>query len=159
MKFEFKPRAISKKDFFSIKEDDLMLITNPGRMGDENGSTFLIQKDNQYILYRIDGWMYSTKEERNSENYISLEDAFSVFPEWEKAWKNCNNINHDGKYKYINMDFGCGLCVDKRIYEEYNRYLIEEIKKKTTEIDKNGNYNHCLNSSCWIPALINMIGE
>ena len=58
MKFEFKPRDISKKDFFSIKEDDLMLITNPGRMGDENGSTFLIQKDNQYILYRIDRWMY-----------------------------------------------------------------------------------------------------
>ena len=51
MKFEFKPRAISKKDFFSIKEDDLMLITNHGRMGDENGSTFLIQKDNQNILY------------------------------------------------------------------------------------------------------------
>ena len=37
---------ISSDDFFKINEDDLMFITNPGRMGDEDGSTFVVKKDN-----------------------------------------------------------------------------------------------------------------
>ena len=39
---------ISKKDFMNLKEDNLMFITNPGRMGDEDGSTFVRKEDNKY---------------------------------------------------------------------------------------------------------------
>ena len=31
---EFIENKISKEDFFKINEDDVMFITNPGRMGD-----------------------------------------------------------------------------------------------------------------------------
>ena len=36
---EFKEIRISRDDFFKIDEKDVMFITNPGRMGDEDGST------------------------------------------------------------------------------------------------------------------------
>ena len=49
---------ISKEEFLKINEDDVMFITNPGRMGDEDGSTFIIRQDNEYKIYRLDGWMY-----------------------------------------------------------------------------------------------------
>ena len=41
----FKSNKISKKDFLYINEEDVMFITNPGRMGDEDGSTFIIKQD------------------------------------------------------------------------------------------------------------------
>jgi len=34
---------ISKFKLIKIDEDDLMFITNPGRMGDEDGMTFIIK--------------------------------------------------------------------------------------------------------------------
>ena len=46
---------IKKSDFLKIKEEDVMFITNPGRMGDEDGSTFVLKEDNHYNIYRIDG--------------------------------------------------------------------------------------------------------
>ena len=34
----FKPNKITKDDFLNINEDDVMFVTNPGRMGDEDAS-------------------------------------------------------------------------------------------------------------------------
>lgn len=57
MKYKLNPQKISRKDFFDIKEEDVMFITNPGRIGDVDGSTFIIKKENDYISYRIDDWI------------------------------------------------------------------------------------------------------
>ena len=59
---EFKKNTIIKKEFIKLNEKDVMFITNPGRMGDEDGSTFIIKQGNEYIVYRIDGWLYGKKE-------------------------------------------------------------------------------------------------
>ena len=58
MKFKLETKEISRDEFFTLKGENLMFITNPGRMGDEDGSTFIIKEDNNYVSYRIDGWMY-----------------------------------------------------------------------------------------------------
>ena len=76
---EFIENKISKEDFLRLNEDDVMFITNPGRMGDEDGSTFIIKQDNDFKIYRIDGWMYRNKDLKESE-YISLQDASKQFP-------------------------------------------------------------------------------
>ena len=46
---------ITKEEFYTLDEKDLMFITNPGRMGDEEGVTFVIKSNNNYTVYRIDG--------------------------------------------------------------------------------------------------------
>ena len=38
MGFKIEMNEISREDFFKLKEEDLMFITNPGRMGDEDGN-------------------------------------------------------------------------------------------------------------------------
>ena len=47
----------------------------------------------------------------------------SHFPKWREAWKNAAKEDYDGKYKFVYMGFGNGLCIDKRIYEEFNKFL------------------------------------
>ena len=73
IKVEFKSNTISKDDFFSINEDDVMFITNPGRMGDEDGSTFILKEDDVFKIYRLDGWMYRSRDFNESE-HISLNE-------------------------------------------------------------------------------------
>ena len=68
MSNELKLNKISKTAFLKINEDDIMFITNPGRMGDEDGSTFIIRDGDNFISYRIDGWMYGN---RNEKDFIS----------------------------------------------------------------------------------------
>lgn len=158
MKYKLEPRKISKKDFYNLDENDLMFITNPGRMGDEDGSTFVLKIDDSYIPYRVNGWMYSNKNERNSKNYISLDDMFQVFPKWKESWHNYYvDKEYNGKYIYIYMGFGNGLCVDKRIYKKYYSYLLNEIKDNGATIDVNDKYDPSLNFSLWDHALIKMI--
>ena len=160
MKYKLESRKVSKKELYNLDENDLMFITNPGRMGDEDGSTFIMKKGDNYISYRIDGWLYSSKEERNSDNYISLEDMYKVFPKWKESWHNYyEDEKYEGKYKYIYMGFGNGLCVDKSIYKKYYSYLMDEIKKSGTVIDDNGEYDPSLNYSLWYRALTKMIAE
>ena len=79
MKYKLEPRRISKKDFYNLDENNLMFITNPGRMGDEDGSTFILKIDDSYIPYRVDGWMYSDENERSNNNYISSKSCFFLF--------------------------------------------------------------------------------
>ena len=146
---------ISKEKLMKLKEDDLMFITSPGRMGDVDGSIFVIKKDNEFIMYRVDGLYYGNKDDSS----ISLEDMFKVFPLWEETLRNLSDENYNEKYIFIPMGFGNGLCVDKRIYDEYYPFLLEEVKKQDMYIyeEDENNYNPCLNYPSWIPALEKMI--
>ena len=116
-----KTNKIVKKDFLKLNEDNVMFITNPGRMGDEDGSTFIVKKGNEFIIYRIDGWMYPSRGEK--EEIISMADATEQFPKWYEAWKRYDDKDYEGKYIYLYMGFGNGLCVDKSIYSEFEPYL------------------------------------
>ena len=154
---EFKTEKITKEDFMKLKEDDLMFITNPGRMGDEDGSTFIIKNGDSYKIYRVDGWMYSSNRD---ENFISMNDMFNLFPKWKETWENHSNEDYEGKYKYIYMGFGNGLCIDKRIYNEFYPYLLEEVKNNEHYfLDENNNYSPSLNYSAWRKAFVNMINK
>ena len=93
-----KTNKISKSEFLKLNEDDLMFITNPGRMGDEDGSTFIIKHGNELTIYRIDGWMYRVKGKKTD---ISLDDALKQFPKWHEAWIHSKENNYKGKYKYL----------------------------------------------------------
>ena len=106
MKFEEK--RISREEFFKIDEKNVMFITNPGRMGDEDGITFIVKDNNEFKIYRLGDWMYRTKD-FNEDEFISLNDAESQFPEWFEAWKNEGNKDYKGKYTHIYMGFGNGL--------------------------------------------------
>ncbi len=141
----FKTNKISKKEFLKLNENDLMFITNPGRMGDLYGSTFVMKEDNELKEYYLDNIFRST----------SIVDVF-------KEWKNTvsNDDNKSDKYIYVYMGFGNGLCVDKRIYAKYYPYLLEEVKKDDLYEEESGdNYNPCINYSVWEKALDNMIKD
>ena len=155
MKFKLETKEISRDEFFTLKEENLMFITNPGRMGDEDGSTFIIKEDNNYVSYRIDGWMYG---DRTKEDFITLDEMFEQFPKWKEAWQNCNNEEYDGKYIYVYMGFGNGLSDDKSIYREYEPYLLDEVKKiknKRNEKEESPSMYY----PAWKPAVENMLNN
>ncbi len=154
--FIFKERKITKEDLMNLDEKDLLFITNPGRMGDEDGSTFVIKKDNRYIVYRVDGWMYPAKKE---EDPISMDDMFKVFPKWKEAWKNQHKEDYNGKYVYIYTGFGNGLCVDKKIYDEYLPYLLEEIKNNGWDATIYLNEANPGVAESWQMALVRMVNR
>ncbi len=127
----FKLNHISKEDFFKIKEDDVMFITHPGRMGDEDGSNIIIKKDNSLIYYRVDHWLYNPEKCE-----ITYEDVKKNFPKWIKEFSD-NAI--DGKYKFFYMGFGNNLGVDKSIADVFEKHLekciIEYAKKEELDIE------------------------
>ncbi len=154
---EFIANKISKSEFLKLNEEDVMFITNPGRMGDEDGSTFIIRHDNEFSIYRIDGWMYPIE---NNER-ITLEDASKQFPKWRETWKHSAEKEYKGKYKYIYMGFGNGLCVDKSIYEEYEPYLnkiVEEQLEKSSVEDRESHRKSIIFIS-WKQAFIDMVND
>ena len=154
---KFTENIISKEDFFKINEDDVMFITNPGRMGDEDGVTFIVRKDNEFKIYRLSEWMYRGKDFDESE-HISLNDASKQFPIWYEAWKNEGN---NKKYKYLYMGFGNGLCVDHSIYSEFEPYLndlVEKYLKKRTDMDKES-LKYAAIFDVWEDAFINMVND
>ncbi|MBR4231397.1 MAG: hypothetical protein IKR74_04515 [Bacilli bacterium] len=156
----FKTNKITKKDFLALNEDDVMFITNPGRMGDEDGTTFVIKKDNLFTFYRIDGWMYPSKDEKE-EYKISLDDVTKQFPKWYETWKNSNKEDYQGKYKYLYMGFGNGLSVDNSIYNEFEPYLnslVEKyLNKKSKEEKESLQYAAVFDT--WEKALMQMINS
>lgn len=152
-----KINKILKPDFLKLEEESIMFITNPGRMGDEDGIIFVVKNDNEYISYRVSGWMYGSKEKDN----ITLDEARKQFPEWYKAWENGTNEDYDGKYKHLYMGFGNGLNVDVSIYDKFKPYLDKMIKnnleKYPEEERKDRQYAAIFN--VWEDALINMAQE
>lgn len=158
MNTKLKTNKISKQEFLKINEKDIMFITNPGRMGDEDGSTFIVKQDNKYKIYRIDGWMYRSID-YNKDEYISLEDTKKQFPKWYEAWKNNNNKNYHGKYKYLYMGFGNGLSIDNSIYNEYKPYLDEKVKKYLETKDNKEDLKYAAIYNVWEEAFFNMINN
>ena len=145
--------SITREEFLKLNEDDVMFITNPGRMGDEDGIYFVIKKDNILTMYRVDGWMYGIGKE------ISLQDAFKQFPSWYYTWDHNKDKNYQGKYKYLYMGFGNGLSIDNRIYEEYKPYLdklVEEYLEKEEDKEK---LMYAAIFSTWKKAVINMAND
>lgn len=130
----FLLNRITKEKLDSLNEDNLMFITNPGRMGDEDGSTFIMKDGNVLKAYRASGWMYGTEKCE-----VTLNDMEKKFPNWIEAWKNSTNEKYDGKFKYVYMGFGNGLSVNKNIYDIFEKFLEEELKKKAKEEGTNSN--------------------
>ncbi len=145
-------KEIDKEDFLKLDEKDVLFITNPGRMGDEDGSNFIIKKDNKFYAYRVSGWMYGGKK-------ISLDEFSNHFPLWMDMWRNAKNLTNE-KYHYIYMGFGNGLSIDNSIYDEYYPYFDKALKSdEKYEEDENGHYPSHLAYSSWLKALINMCNE
>ena len=153
---KFETNKILKSEFVKLNENDLMFITNPGRMGDEDGSTFIIKHDNEFTIYRVDGWMYRKKEEKID---ISLNDALKQFPKWNEAWKHGNEKEHNGKYKYLYMGFGNGLCIDKVIYNEFEPYLKELVDEYLKDSKDKESLKYAAIFNVWESAFINMVND
>ncbi len=153
-------KIIKKEDFLKIKEDDVYFITNPGRMGDEDGITFVVKQDDKYLMYRVNGWMYP-KKDINKEDYITLNDVLKQFPKWYETWKNSNKKNYCGKYKYLYMGFGNGLCVDNRIYNDFKSYLDEEVKDYLNDYseEEKKELKYAAIFNVWKNALIKMLNN
>ena len=137
-------KKVNDDELKRFREENLMFITSPGRMGDIEGSTFVVKEDNELKMYYI-------------ENLYKCNTILNIFPEWVKSVKEDSKSN---KYNYIYMGFGNGLHVDKSIYDEYYPYLLEEVKKDDMYYEEdNDNYNPCLNYAHWEHALENMIND
>lgn len=155
--YEFEINKISKSDFLKLDEKDLMFITNPGRMGDEDGTTFIIKKEKELISYRISGWKYGSDEKEP----ISLGDVMNQFPKWKEAWQKGLDNDYKGKYRYIYMGFGNGLSVDNSIYEEYKTFLDEAVRKnleKYSEEERKKMKNATV-FNVWDNAVVNMAND
>ena len=158
MSHELKENKISKEDFLKINEDDVMFITNPGRMGDEDGSTFIIKENNKYKKYRLSEWMYRRKD-FNEKEHISLDDTIKQFPKWYETWKNSDNKNYKGKYKYLYMGFGNGLSIDNSIYNEYKPYLDKKIEEYLEDKEDKESLKYAAIYNVWEEAFLNMINN
>ena len=154
MSDELKLNKISKSDFLKINEDDVMFITNPGRMGDEDGSTFIVKENNEFKAYRVNGWMY-----RNENNDILEEEARKQFPKWWEVCENWNNESYKGKYKYIYMGFGNGLSVDNRVYDEFKPYLDKRVEKYLKDKDDKESLKYAAVFNTWEQAFMDMIND
>ena len=138
-------KRLIKKEFEKIDENDVIFITHPGRMGDEDGSTFIVKKDNAYIPYRVSGWMYSTIES------ISYQDFLKHFPLFEQsAYGKIDNV-----YDEIHMGFGNRLYVKKDIYPEYDKYLKDAIAEYSSKHEENL-YEAGIIFNVWDKALVDM---
>ena len=151
---KIEKNKITKKDFLKLKEEDVIFITNPGRMGDEDGITFIIKDNTEYKIYRIDGLMYGT---RDKEYSISLSDISKKFPKWRETWNNSNNEKYKGKYTYLYMGFGNGLSVDNSIYNTYKPYLDKEVNNYLKGKEDKESLQYAAVMNTWEEAFIDMI--
>lgn len=144
---DIKYNRITKDEFEKIDEKDVMFITNPGRMGDEDGSYFIVKTGNVFIPYRVSGWMYS-----NGNVEITLDEFSKKFPLWMDMWKKSFESSNNGKYTYIYMGFG---NIDSSIYEEFKQYFLDEVNK-IKESHGDSENNPSFNYLAWEPAFIKM---
>ena len=158
MSSKLEINKISREDFFKINEDDIMFITNPGRMGDEDGSTFIIKKDNKFEIYRLSEWMYRGKD-FNEREHVSLDEALKQFPKWHETWKNSDNKNYKEKYKYLYMGFGNGLSIDNSIYKEFKPYLDKKVEEYLEDKDDKDSMQYAAIFVTWEEAFLNMIND
>ena len=152
--YNLKYNNISKEEFLKLNEEDIMFITNPGRMGDEDGITFVVNEEKYYKIYRIDGWMYPKKDIKEKDR-ISLQDALKQFPKWLDAWKNGNEAQE--KYTYLYMGFGNGLSIDNSIYSEFEPYLNKLVENYLSNHKNKEELKYAAIYSVWENALIEML--
>lgn len=101
---------ITIDEFLKLDEKNLMLITNPGRMENEDGSYFIMKDNDKFVAYRISGWMYGQKE----PDSVSFDMMCSHFPKWKEAFEKAEK-----KEIYLG---GCEVFVglEQPIYHCYN---------------------------------------
>ena len=147
---------LTKSELEKIQEEDLLWITNPGRMGDEDGITFIIKESNALIIYRVDGLLY-LKENGD----IFLNDIERQFPKWFETWKHQKERDYHGKYQYLYMGFGNGLSIDNSIYKEYKPFLddlVEDYLKDKGEEEKKS-LQYVAIYQVWKKAVLKMARE
>lgn len=120
---KIKYTKLTKDVFNTLKEEDILFISNPGRMGDEDGSNIIIKVDNDYYAYRISGWMYGPK----NDDYISLTETQEHFPNWKNRWENWQDKKLINQYEYVYMGFGNGISINKNIYNNFYPYIKDYI--------------------------------
>ena len=87
-----------------------MLVANPGRMWNENGSYFIMKDNDKFVAYRISGWMYGQKE----NNSVSFDMMCFHFSKWKEAFE-----------KAAKKEIYLGRCeifvgLEQTIYHYYN---------------------------------------
>ena len=144
---------ISKRKLEKIKEENVMFITNPGRMGDEDELTFIIKYNNELTIYKVGELMYS-----NKISDVSLSDIEKQFPKWFDTWKHSRDKDYIGKYKYLYMGFGNGLSIDNSIYHEFEQYLDVLVNKylKDSNDEEKESLKYAAVFNVWKEAVINM---
>ena len=150
---EYETINITKKELDNINEDNVMFITNPGRMGDTDGITF-ITYDKEFIIYRVDGLIFD-----NKPGDITMDDMLHKFPKWFDAWKNDGNENYKGKYKYFYLGFGNGLAIDNSIYDKYKPYLDKEVDKYLENEEYKEGLEGVAIYNVWEQAFIDMVED
>lgn len=144
---------ITREELLNINEDDLMFITNPGRMGDEDGSTFIVRNGNKLIAYRVEGWMYPNKDT------IALSEFLDHFPKWQDAWKNGENKDYKGKYTFLYMGFGNGLSIDNSIYSEFKPFLDKRVEEYLEKEKDKESLKYAAIFNVWKLAFLDMINN
>lgn len=137
---EFNREIIEKEQIKKLKEEDVILILNPGRQGDIYGCTFVIKEENYYKMYYVKDFM------------AVHEEMFEVFPNFRKAWDEEENA----KFNYIYMGFGNGLSVSKDIYEEFCDYLDIELRNHE-QFELGEGYYGSIKYRTWKNALKKML--
>ncbi len=114
---------ITKEELDNLLEDNVLLITYPGRMGDVDGCSFAYRDNNDIKIYRIND-LYSFKG-----------NIYEKFPKWNEALQNYKNHKESDKYHIVYMGMGNLLGVDKSIYDKFNAVMIEKEKEEETNLD------------------------
>ena len=136
---------INRPEFLRLDENNLMFITHPGRMGDEDGTTFIMKDNDWFKEYRVEYW---TKDP-NPSWYISSDDVEYKFSKYMQTLSNIDHsqitkennftyIDDNNDYAYIYMGFGNSLCVNKSIYDEFKLYLDKIIIEDRINCKKEG---------------------
>ena len=155
---QLEPNKLSKSELLQLKEENLLFITYPGRMGDEDGSTFIMKQGDEFIIYRVDGWMFPKEGERVE---ISLKDLFQQFPKWYDVLEHEREKDYHGKYKYTYMGFGNGLCVDSSIWPEFEPYLKKEVEEylKDSSVEEKKSLQYAAAFNSWERAFLELADD
>lgn len=155
-----KINILKKEALNKIKEEDVLFITIPGRMGDEDEITLVIKQEDKYNIYRINGLMYSDGNMREKDN-ISLNDIIKQFPKWFETWQNSINKDYKGKYTCLYMGFGNGLCIDNSIYDDFKPYLDKKVKAylESYHLEDRDSLKYGAIFNVWDKALLEMISN
>ena len=155
---QLKPNKLSKSELLQLREENLLFITYPGRMGDEDGSTLIMKQGNEFIIYRVDGWMFPKEGERVE---LSLQDLFQQFPKWYDVLEHAREKDYKGKYKYYYMGFGNGLCVDSSIYPEFELYLKKNVEEylKDSNVEEKKSLQYAAVFNCWERSFLDLADD